>query len=238
MKLRCLLVDDEPPAHHVLESYIGKLDRLEVVGNCYSAIEAINYLHKNAVDILFLDINMPELTGMDMLKTLQNPPIVIMTTAYSEYALEGYEFGVFDYLMKPIRFERFLKTIHRILDLRKFDKVHSQQESVVPQNDLPEEHFFVKADGVQHKIKYDDLIYIESKGNFVQLHHTMKVLTAETLTNMDKKLRSFGFMRVHKSYIVDIAKVKAVQGNQLVLEHAKIPIGNSYRQAVLERLGL
>jgi DNA-binding LytR/AlgR family response regulator len=237
MILKCLIVDDEPLAHKVLESYISKLDSLKVEHNCYSAIEAINYLHNNKVDIIFLDINMPDLTGMQMLKTLQNPPIVVMTTAYSEYALEGYEFGVFDYLMKPIRFDRFLKTIQRIMDQKKLFKP-AEEHAGSPENENLQTHIFVKADGIQHKVNFSELKYIESKGNFVQLNQANKLLTAETLSSMDKKLAPHGFLRVHKSFIVNISKVKGIQGKQLLLEDAKIPIGNSYRQIVLSKIGL
>ena len=235
MILKCLIVDDEPPAHKVLESYIDKLDSLEVTQNCYNAIEAINYLHTNEVDIVFLDINMPDLSGMEMLKTLQNSPIVVMTTAYSEYALEGYEFGVFDYLMKPIRFDRFLKTIQRIITLKK--TVELSENEVAPASISPS-YIFVKADGIQHKVNFADLCYIESKGNFIQLNHTRKLLTAETLTRMEKRLEGQGFLRVHKSFIVNISKVKGIQGKQLLLEGIKIPIGNSYRQVVMNKVGI
>lgn len=232
MNLKCLIVDDEPPAHKVLENYIGKLNSLTLTGNCYNAIEALNFLHKNPVDILFLDINMPELSGLDMLQTLQHPPIVILTTAYSEFALESYEFGVMDYLLKPIRFDRFLKAVNRVLDL-KSEAPTTKNQSTVP----VETSFFIKVDGVQRKVRFEDIHYIESKGNFVRLHlENSRLLTANTLTKMAQKLSPYGFLRVHKSYIVNLEKVTGVEGNRLLLGDSKISIGNSYRQETLRMI--
>ncbi|MFT4663450.1 MAG: DNA-binding LytR/AlgR family response regulator [Polaribacter sp.] len=236
MILKCLIVDDEPPAHKVLESYIEKLNSLSLAGNCYNAIEALNFLHETPVDILFLDINMPELSGLDMLKTLANPPVVILTTAYSEFALEGYEIGVLDYLMKPIRFDRFLKSVNRVLQMKSAPVSSSPtpaETAITP----TETSFFVKVDGMQQKVVFSAINYLESKGNFVQLHlGNTRLLTADTLTNMGNKLSPFGFTRVHKSYIVNKEKVSAIEGNQLVIDGTKIPIGNSYRQVVLKEL--
>jgi len=231
--LKCLVVDDEPPAHKILENYIGKLHSLTLVGNCYNAIEALNFLHENTVDILFLDINMPELSGLEMLQTLSNPPIVILTTAYSEYALQSYEFGVTDYLMKPIRFDRFLKAINRVLALKVNDTkiTPSPEKSVIPK----ETSFFIKVDGVQRKVRFSEILYIESKGNFVRLHcEEERMMTADTLSNMEKKLSDYGFLRVHKSFIVNLEKLTGLEGNRLLIDDLKIPVGNSYKQGVLK----
>lgn len=237
MTLKCLIVDDEPPAHKILENYIGRLSSLSLAGNCYNAIEALNFLHEKQVDVLFLDINMPELSGLEMLGTLQNPPLVILTTAYSEYALESYEFGVLDYLLKPVSFNRFLKTINKILAIKQpasFPEVLEKEEPVPKQN-----FFFVKADGVQHKIHFTDVNYLESKGNFVQIHRDKsRLLASDTLSKMEEKLSDYGFLRVHRSYIINIQKVKSIQGNLIQIGKDNIPIGNSYRQVVLSRIGV
>lgn len=235
MVLKCLIVDDEPLAHNVLENYIGKVNSLSLVGNCYNAIEALNFLHENPVDILFLDINMPELSGLEMLQTLTNPPIVILTTAYSEFALQSYEFGVIDYLMKPIRFDRFLKSVNRILQLK------SNASSVIPTQEkasVPKENsFFIKVDGVQRKVRFAAINYLESKGNFVRLHlEDTRLMTADTLTNMEQRLSAHGFLRVHKSFVVNVEKITGLEGNRLLLGDLKIPIGNSYRQGVLKMI--
>ena len=238
--LNCLIVDDEPPAHKVLENYIGKLNSLRLAGNCYNAIEALNFLHEHPVDILFLDINMPELSGLVMLQTLQHPPAVILTTAYSEFALEGYEFGIVDYLLKPIRFDRFLKAVNRVLQRPATAPAPVPKPPVTKAKPAADPFFFVKADGIQHKIWYRDINFLESKGNFVQLHlvNGQRLLTADTLSKMNERLEPHNFMRVHKSYIINIGKVKAIQGNQVLMEAGKIPIGNSYRQVVLSKIGI
>ncbi|MEM1122246.1 MAG: DNA-binding response regulator [Bacteroidota bacterium] len=235
MPLNCLIVDDEPPAHKILENYIGKINSLSLIGNCYNAIETLNFLYEHPVDILFLDINMPELTGLEMLQTLQNPPIVILTTAYSEYALQSYEYGVLDYLMKPIRFDRFLKAINRILQLKSMPATPNVISEKIESK--PEVSFFVKVDGVQKKVRFSDLLYIEAKGNFVRLHlKNERLLTADTLTNMEKKLRDYGFLRIHKSFVVNLEKVTGLEGNRIILEDLKLPIGNSYKQGVLNMI--
>ena len=168
-----------------------------------------------------------------MLKTLSNPPIVILTTAYSEYALQSYEFGVTDYLMKPIRFDRFLKAINRVLELKTetTTTVTPSEKATIPK----ETSFFIKVDGVQRKVRFEDILYVESKGNFVRLHLTDTCLmTADTLTNMDKKLSRHGFLRVHKSFIVNLDKLTGLEGNRLLIDDLKIPVGNSYKQGVLK----
>lgn len=241
MNYNCLIVDDEPLAHKILEKYIGKLDKLTVVHNCYSAIEAINYLHQNKVDILFLDINMPELTGLEMLKTLNNPPAVILTTAYSEFALEGYEFGVLDYLLKPIRFGRFLKAVNRFFALQTTSNT-DQTASIEPAKIVKKEpptSFFIKVDGVQHKIQPTQIQYIEAYGNFVKIQLlNQQLLTASTMTNMMQKLDNDNFVRIHKSFIVNLKKIEKLEGNRLIIADKKLPIGTSYKQVVLQKIGL
>ncbi len=152
MMLRCLIVDDEPPAHKVLENYIGKMDSLQLAGNCYSAAEAINFLNRKSVDILFLDIEMPDLSGLQMLKAIKDPPAVILTTAYSQFALESYELGVVDYLLKPIRFERFVKSVQRIMPAKASDI------------------FFVKTSGSRIRVVFSEVRHLEAYRNFVKIH--------------------------------------------------------------------
>jgi two-component system, LytTR family, response regulator len=222
MPFNCLIVDDEPLAHKVLENYIAKLDYLSLAGNAYTAFEALNFLQTNAVDILFLDIEMPELTGLDMLKTLTQPPAVILTTAYSEFALEGYDLGVTDYLLKPIRFERFAKAVQRI----------AQMAATLPQTGYSD--FFVKIDGAQHRIAVDKLLYVEACGNFVKLHFAdRQLLTAETMAGMETRLTGGQFVRVHRSFMVNVTKVTKVDGNIIYIEKQEIPIGASYKAGFL-----
>jgi DNA-binding LytR/AlgR family response regulator len=223
--MTCFIVDDEPLAHKVLENYIAQLDNLQLVGNAYKAAEAINFLQKNEVDILFLDIEMPELTGLEMLKTLQNPPNVILTTAYSEFALEGYELGVVDYLLKPIRFDRFVKAVQRITIAKKIS--------------VENDYFFAKADGVQHRINFADIRFIEAFGNYVKIHLVDKfILTAETMTGIQTKIPLPNFVRVHKSFIINIDKVERIDGSYISVGKNQMPIGASYKANLMQILNL
>ena len=223
--LNCLIVDDEPLAHKVIENYIQQIDTLTLVGNAYKAADAMNFLQKNTVDIVFLDIQMPEMTGLEFLKTLQQPPNVIFTTAYSEYAIESYELGVVDYLLKPIRFDRFLKAIQRV--------------SMPKKNVVENDYFFVKTNGAQHRINFADIYYVEAFGNFVKIHFINKfVLTAETMLEMEKKLNTANFIRVHKSFIINIDKIDSIDGNDISINKQNIPSGASYKANFLKNIGI
>jgi|GEM_PF-19419 len=213
MKLKCLIIDDEPPAHKVLQNYVVRLDKLELVGHCYNAVEALNFLHAHSeVDLIFLDIQMPELTGFDLIQTLERRPAIIMTTAYSEYALESYDHQVSDYLLKPIRFERFLKAVNRVLVRHIEDVVPAAK----PTEPVLATHLFVKVDGLMQRVDYEALLYIEAYGNFVKLHTADRFfVTAETLTQMTVRLPESQFLRIHKSYVVHWQKVSQVEGNQV-----------------------
>jgi DNA-binding LytR/AlgR family response regulator len=229
--LKCLTVDDERAAHLVLQNYIGRVERLEHVGACYSGVEAINFLHKTPVDILFLDINMPEMTGLELLKTLQNPPKIILTTAYSEFALDGFELGVSDYLLKPIPFPRFLKAVNRILN----ETIAPVELSVMPE---PVREFaFIQVDNESLKLEFSTIRYIQSWGNYVKIFTEKKMLlTAMTTTDFENLLPETAFVRCHKSFIIAIARVQKIGGGRIWIGDEEIPIGNTFRQKVLERV--
>lgn len=240
--LSCLIVDDEPLAHQVIESYVQKVERLKIVGNCYNAVDTVNFLHKTPVDLIFLDINMPELTGIDLLKTLQSPPLIILTTAYSEFALESYELGVTDYLLKPIRFERFLKGVNKALDL--YDRQVTTELVPNPIDRITEknvsiDHILAKSNGVTHKIMLNKIHFIQSYGNFIKIHTEEKVyLTAETMKNIDSSLSESHFIRVHKSYLVNTQYIEKILSNSMYVAGTEIPIGNTYKQALQQKLKL
>jgi DNA-binding LytR/AlgR family response regulator len=229
--LRCLVVDDEPGAHLVLKNYIGRVERLELASQCYSALEAVNFLHKHSVDILFLDINMPEMTGLEMLHTLAEPPKVILCTAYSEYALESYEFGVSDYLIKPIPFPRFLKAVNRIL-------AEKQALAADSATAVPERNFvFVSVENEQVRLDFDQIRYAQSWGNYVRIYTANKVLLAAMTTQeLESVLPATSFLRVHKSYIVALAHVGKAGAGRLQVGAAEIPVGTTFRQKVAERV--
>ena len=227
MKLSCLIVDDEPPAHVVLERYIEKIERLTLQGHCYNALNALNFLHQHPVDLLFLDIDMPELSGLELLTALKNPPRVILTTAYAEFALEGYEHGVVDYLLKPIRFERFIKAVDRL---------------ILPETELPlppvanavPTYLLLNISNARQKIDTADIVYVAAAGNYVQLHFPQQrpLLASETMSEMQKQLPHF--IRVHKSYLINVDYLSKLEGNRVYLQGGvEIPIGVSYKQSVL-----
>lgn len=235
MKLNCLIVDDEPPAHLVLQRYIEKIERLQLLGQCYNALEALNFLHQHQVDVVFLDIDMPELSGLELLRSLQRHPAIILTTAYTEFALESYEYGVADYLLKPIRFERFLKAVNRVVPA--IGLTTKSEGLPVNQSSAPA-YLMVKVGPTIQKIDTAEIVYLSAVGNYVQLHFSNRrpILSAATMGDMQKQLAPF--IRVHKSYLINVDFLEKIEGNRLWLKGAvKIPIGGSYKQAVLGRLG-
>ena len=231
MMLKCLIIEDEKLAQDVLIKYISLLPDVELIGCSNNASEAISFLHSNKPDLIFLDINMPELSGIEFLKTLINPPIVIITTAYSEYALEGYEYAVCDYLLKPIRYERFLKAINKAIEYNKPNKIESK--STIPTVD----YFTVKEDNHLQKIEYNDVLYIQASGNYIKiiLTNDKLILIRATLTDIEKQLPITLFMRVHKSYIVAI-KYLTRNKNQIIIKGFKIPIGTTYKNEVSKKI--
>jgi DNA-binding LytR/AlgR family response regulator len=226
---RCLIVDDEAAAHLVLVNYIGRINSLELAGQCYNVLEAINFLHQHPVDLIFLDINMPELTGFDLLKTLVNPPKVILTTAYSEFALESYEYGAMDYLLKPIHFPRFLKSLDRFMALQPADTLST----------LPSEPaaLTVKVDSVLVSIPTADLIYAQSLGNYVKLFTVKQTYLASiTTSELEHRLPRSRFFRIHKSYIVALDKITQFNNQAVFIADQEFPVGITYRRELAERL--
>lgn len=234
MSLKCLIVDDEPLAADVIEEYIGKVENIEVVAKLEDAIKAFSFLQNNEIDLMFLDIQMPELTGIDFLKTLKNPPKVIITTAYSKYALEGYELDIVDYLMKPISFERFLVAINKYYRLTNNSKI-TEKEKIKPQK---EECIYVKEQKRIVKIVLDEILYIESLRDYIKIKTTSKeVITKQQISRLEKELSSDKFLRVHRSFIIALDKIDAFSHVQVEVMNNKIPVGKNYRQMFLEKLG-
>jgi len=232
MEIKCLIVDDEVLAQDVIEKYIATIPTLNLVGKCDSAVEAISFLHNKQVDLLFLDLNMPELSGLDMLKTLTNPPKVILTTAYSEYALESYEYGVIDYLLKPIKLERFIKAVNKV--------VEKHSEKIVNETDSefkPEYTIFIKEDQITYQLNLSDIHYVEAYGNYLKVHTKEKVyVTRDTMHDMEGKLPENMFLRVHKSFIISIPKIESVSGNRIFINKKEIPVGEMYKLALKQKI--
>ena len=246
-KLNCLIVDDEPLAQEVLAAHIGKIPNLHLVGQCNNAIEAFEALHKNNIDLLFLDINMPVMTGLSFLRSLKDPPAVILTTAYTEYAMEGYELDVIDYLLKPIPFDRFLKAVKKAVaklqsNGKQFQNITDEYVTninIAKPNEASiteKQYFFIKADGKLVKVNYADIKYIEGMKDYLKIHTGNSMLvTHSTMKAMEEQLPSDKFMRVHKSYIIALNAIKAIEGNIIFLdkEKSEVPLGSSFKEALL-----
>lgn len=217
MKIRCLIVDDETLSQDVIESYIKEFPMIELVRKCNNAMEAVAALQEEEVHLLFLDVKMPGLSGINMLKTLPAPPSVIFTTAYPQHAVEGFELNAVDYLLKPFSFERFVQAVNKV------------------RRQLPSPSYFtVKADKKIYKLNFEDITYFTSIGDYLKifLKSGKVIITSETLKNIEENLPSALFLRIHKSYIVAVRSIQYMEGNQLVIEGASLPIGLKYKEQV------
>lgn len=230
MLLKVLIVDDEPIARDILTEYVSKVPDIELAGTCTNAVEVFAFLNKNEVDIMLLDINMPEITGIELLQTLRNPPMVIFTTAYSEYAVESYELDAIDYLLKPIAFDRFVQAINKVLS-KKTDSVSSQKTQT-------EDSFFVKSDGKLVKVLLNELYYVEALKDYVKLWlKDSSLIVHSTMKNMEEQLKRYdSFLRVHKSFLINLSHVTEVEGNMLKLGAYTTLVGNTYKEEVMRVL--
>ncbi len=236
MSLKCFIIDDEPLAIEVIESHISKVDELEVVATFQNAVKAFQELRKTPVDLLFLDIQMPRLTGIEFIRSLTNPPKVIFTTAYREYALEGFELDVVDYLLKPVSFERFLKSVDKVFN--SLGRQDSGEALPKAETSTEAQHFvFVPVDKKNIKICLNEIIYIESKRDYILIKTTGKeVLTHQTLTYMEERLPSPLFQRIHRSFIINLSKIESWSSTEVEMPGMSIPIGRTYKREALKRL--
>ncbi len=237
-ELSCLIVDDEELARTLLENYVKRLPYLNLVGKCSNPIEALQLLQQQSVDLIFLDIQMPEMIGTDFLKSLSDKPMVVFTTAYAEYALEGYELNIIDYLLKPFPFERFLQAVNKASELSKL-KYKAGTASILPSDDTVTEnnYILVKSEHKVHRIPYDDIHYIQSMREYVAYYSSNgRILSLGSLKKLEVDLPQSQFLRVHKSYIISKAKASILEGNMVHIGKDKIPIGASYREEVLKLL--
>lgn len=228
MKIRCLIVDDEPLAQRVLEKYIADVPYLELAGKCSNAMEAMEVLHQKQTDLVFLDINMPKLSGIDFLKTQKNAPLIVITTAYPEYALEGYELNVLDYLLKPIPFDRFLKALEKAEDALLSLQLRASQPAQAGKDDDP--FIFIKSSKKTYKVNLNNILYIEALGDYVKVFTTDRmIVTYQSLKNIETLLPPKTFPRIHKSYIISLPKVELIEGSQVKIRDRMIPIGTNYK---------
>ena len=227
-KLRCLIADDEPIARQILENYIAEIPNLELVASCKNAFEVIAFSEEQQVDLWFLDINMPKLSGLSLLKTMQQKPAVIITTAYPEYALEGFELSVTDYLLKPFSLERFLQAFLKVQH-----NLRDQNETQSKHKEIETKSLFIKSDKKIIKVMPNSINHIEAYGNYIKVFTDTMILTPQTLTLFLEKLPD-NFLRIHKSFVINFNAIKLIEGNQIVLQNGtKLPIGKSYRKFIL-----
>ncbi len=225
-KIKCLLVDDEIPAIQILEKYASMIEQLEVVASCDNALKAFDILKEEKVDLLFLDINMPVISGIDFIKALKNPPTIIFTTAYREYAIESYEMDVLDYLLKPFGFDRFLKAV---------DKYRSKYEMTIINYSQLEEHVFFKVNRTNHKVMLNDILYLESLKDYTQIHTKNNKLTIRgNLSTSMQKLPKNRFVRIHRSYTVALAQIESYNQSEIFVNGIKLPLGMAYRETFLK----
>jgi DNA-binding LytR/AlgR family response regulator len=231
MKLNCLIIDDEPFARKGLEEHVQEIDFLNLVASCENALKASTYINEQKIDLVFLDIHMPKVSGMDFLKTLKNPPLTIITTAYSDYALEGYTLDVIDYLVKPISFERFLKASQKALEI--FQLRSRAGQSTTPETDF----FFVRCERKFEKVFFRDVSYVEGMQNYAVIHVAgRKLITYITLASLESQLPKDQFLKVHKSFLISVPHVKAIEGDEIILDSARIPISRTLREQVVQQI--
>jgi two-component system, LytTR family, response regulator len=231
MKLKCIIIDDEPVARKVLQEFIEEIDYLELAGQAENPLKAMSLLNDNDIDILFLDINMPKINGIDFLKSSKTNAHIIMTTAYAEHAAEAFGLDVLDYLVKPIAFERFLKACNKAKEISELKK------STQTQQDKTNDHFFIKCNNQIEKVFYNDLIYAEAMLNYVMLHtSSKKMMVYVTIKSLEEQLPADIFIKVHKSFIVNMHKIKSIEGNIIDTGNEKITISQNLREKVINEI--
>ena len=232
-KVTCMIVDDEPMAREIISSFVGKIHNLELVATCKNVSEAFSILQKESIQLIFLDINMPEISGLSLAKSIQHKSQVIFTTAYREYAVEGFDLQAVDYLLKPISFDRFLKAVQKYFDLQ-VSKEIIHQEKV---SEVKETSIFVRSDRKMVKVRFSEIRYVESLSDYVKIFTNQEtIVTRETISNIESKLPSKEFLRTHRSYIVSMNKINSFTNEFVELDKKAIPISRSYKENVLQKL--
>jgi len=232
--IKCLIVDDEPVAREIIESHLSKIEQVSVAGSCKSALEAFQKVSTEPIDLIFLDINMPEISGLSFAKSINKKTKIIFTTAYREYAIDGFDLQAVDYLLKPISFDRLLQSVNKFLNENKPLSIKEIKEIVHEKSDS----IFVRSDRKMIKIHFSEIRYIESLSDYIKIHLADKiVVTRETISNIESKLPQKDFLRTHRSYIVSLNKIESFTNEYVEIGNKQISISRSFKDAVLERLG-
>lgn len=233
--INCVIIDDEPLAREGIANYVREIDFLTLTGTCENPLELMKLLDQQPVDLIFLDIQMPKMNGIDFLKITPNPPMVIITTAYPTYALEGFQLNVLDYLLKPITFDRFFKSANKAKEY--YQLVNKAGSAPQQKEEQASDYFFIRCGSKYEKIYFDDIFYIEGMQNYVTIYTRKgKYVTLLYLKNLEENLNSQAFIRVHKSYIVSINKIEGIEGNEIFIQSHRVPISRNYREQVIEQV--
>ena len=229
--MNCIAIDDEPLALNVIKNFCNDLKFINLIDTCTNAFDAINILNREKVDLIFLDIHMPNISGLEFIKSLRTPPMIIFTTAYSEHALQGFELNAIDYLVKPISFDRFLKAVNRAYELMHLMKNKKESTKASPESFSPD-YIMIKVEYSTVKVNFDDIRYIEGLKDYVKIYAGDRPhITKSTLKNIEQKLPSDRFIRIHKSYIVSIKHISKIENNRIIYGDKRIPVGDQYKDA-------
>ncbi|MBS0029674.1 response regulator transcription factor [Chitinophaga sp. 2R12] len=232
--MNCVIIDDEPLAREGIANYVREIDFLHLTATCENPVELMKLLDKRPVDLVFLDIQMPKMNGIDFLKIVQKPPMVIITTAFPTYALEGFQLNVLDYLLKPITFDRFFKSANKAKD---YHQLLNKPSTDAPKAEKDADYFFIKSGSKYEKIRFDDILYVEAMQNYITIYTEKgKYVTLLYLKHLEQNLDQTAFIRVHKSYIVSINKIEGIEGNEIFIQSHRIPISRNYHQQVIEQV--
>lgn len=235
MILKCVAIDDEPLARECIANYVREIDFLQLTGTGNNPVDLTRLLDEQKVDLIFLDIQMPVINGIEFLKMTPNPPMVIITTAYPNYALEGFQLDVLDYLVKPITFNRFFKAVSKAKDYHHL--LAKSANNHLAKSDSTADYFFIKCDYKYERIYFNDILYVEAMQNYVTIYTRKgKYMTLLYLKNVEQNLDKHSFIRVHKSYIVSIPKIESIENNEIIIGSFRIPISRNYRDEVIERV--
>ncbi|TPN82155.1 LytR/AlgR family response regulator transcription factor [Aquimarina algicola] len=230
-KISCIIVDDEPTARDILMSHLSKIDQIQVIAKCGNALEAFNCINKQQIDLIFLDINMPEISGISFAKSINTTIKIIFTTAYREYAIDGFDLHAVDYLLKPISFERLLNAVNNYVEI--YHKPTNNQIKETSTNNF----IFVRSDRRMKKINFSDIYYIESYSDYLKIYGAKEtVVTRESISTIESKLPMQQFMRIHRSYIIAIEHINSFSNEEITIQHKSIPISRNYKSEVLNRL--
>ena len=230
--IKTIIIDDEFPARKLLSEYASKIANIKLCGVCDNAVHALELLHNEEVDLIFTDIQMPDLSGMEFIRSLKNPPLIVFTTAHSEYAIDSYELEAVDYLLKPISFPRFVQAVNKVQE--RIQLLRSKECETKPEKD----YFMVKADYKLYRIDFVNILFVEGQSEYVTFHlkDNKKITAYYALKKLEEELPSRDFMRIHKSYIVSLANIESVEGNLVTIAGQKLSIGKNYKDLLMDRL--